>query len=479
MSNKIDIQIKPNKKQDEAYRYLMDKETIYVVYGGAAGGGKSFLIAEWLMLVCLQFPGVRTFIGRKTLTSLMNSTYNTFIEVTTKHGLQKDIHWKYNGQYYYIQFMNGSRIDMLNLDYSPSDPDYAAFGSREYLCGAIEEAGEVHVKAFDVLKTRIGRVNEDFQKKYPNAKPKLLVTCNPAKNWVYTDFYKPKKNGTLSPYSVFIQAKYTDNPKLPEFYARQLESITDPVTKQRLLDGDWEYDDTENSLLSYDDITDLFNVSVAKTGKMFATCDVSRLGKDTTRVGIWDGYRLIKVYTTTGKTLTETARNIGDLLRKYEIPRRNCVVDEIGVGGGVVDLLPGVIGFIGNASPKKYEYARHDMNIRQNFANLRSQCIFLMADKIKRREVAIDDKSIEQIVIEDLEQWKLKEVDNDTKVQIISKDDMKAAIRRSPDVGDMIYMRIIFDLDRPYLSGVYTNDEVPVNNEYASFVETFDKYSPI
>ena len=124
--------------------------------------------------MCYQYPKTKWFIGRKELKRLMASSVETFKKVCTYHSIP-DSDWKLNGQYNYIEFKNGSKIDLLDVDYQPSDPLYERFGSTEYTGGWLEEAGEINFGAFDVLKTRIGR---HLYKEY-GLHPKMLFTCNP------------------------------------------------------------------------------------------------------------------------------------------------------------------------------------------------------------------------------------------------------------------------------------------------------------
>ena len=55
------------KKQLEAYDVLQDNKTKYIVYGGAAGGGKSWLGSEWLLQCAYYIPNSRWFIGRNNI----------------------------------------------------------------------------------------------------------------------------------------------------------------------------------------------------------------------------------------------------------------------------------------------------------------------------------------------------------------------------------------------------------------------------
>ena len=45
-------------KQEHAVFYLNDKTTTEIIYGGAAGGGKSALGCLWLIEMCQTYEGL-------------------------------------------------------------------------------------------------------------------------------------------------------------------------------------------------------------------------------------------------------------------------------------------------------------------------------------------------------------------------------------------------------------------------------------
>jgi phage terminase large subunit len=79
--------IRPTVKQEQAWAKLLDKVTRFILFGGGAGGGKTWLYCEWLLTCCYLFPGSRWFIGRNELKRLMNSTFVTWGRVATSDNI--------------------------------------------------------------------------------------------------------------------------------------------------------------------------------------------------------------------------------------------------------------------------------------------------------------------------------------------------------------------------------------------------------
>lgn len=441
----VDSNGKLHVKQREALCILTDDETEEFGYGGAAGGAKSWTGCSWLTFMCQAYPGTKWFIAREELTRLMGSTYITLQKVFKAYGLKRK-DWKLNGKYNYIEFTNGSRIDFLDTKFQPRDLQYERFGSLEYTGGWIEEGGEVHVGAYDTLKTRIGRHMNDQYKLLG----KLLVTLNPKKNWCHTTFWKPFKAKLLPPKIKFMQALATDNPHVESGYIEKLRSISDKVRKQRLLYGNFDYDDDDNALMDYDSITDIFTNESVERGEKYITADVARFGKDKSVIMVWAGWCVIDIIVLEKKKTTEVAAFIRELAFKYNIPMSRIVADEDGVGGGVVDIL-GCKGFVNGSSPlvePETKEAHHTSKIKPNYKNLRSQCYYRLAIRVNDRKIYVKCElfDIREMIEEELEQIKKKEVDNDKSLQVVPKLEMKELLGRSPDFADSIMMREYFEL---------------------------------
>lgn len=211
-----------------------------VLGGGAAGGGKSYIGSVWIVSSCLRFENIRAVVGRKTLKSLKESTWNTIRMIIKKWGLVEDVHYRVNNIEGTLTFWNDSVIIMKELADIPSDPNFERFGSSEYTIGFIDEVSEISQRAVEVLFSRLRwRTHETFMVS------KLLLTTNPTTNWVRSRFVQDD-NGDKAilregefyvPFSVF------DNPDIAfrQTYEAALNKISDQATKERLLYGNWDF----------------------------------------------------------------------------------------------------------------------------------------------------------------------------------------------------------------------------------------------
>lgn len=444
----------PTSKQLEALNYLWDNETVEVVYGGAAGSAKTYLGCAWLVVNCLKYPGSRWLMGRSVLKQLKESTLLTFFEVCRDFGLKPGVDYTQNAQASFIKFFQtGSVVYFKDLAYYPSDPDFDSLGSTEYTGAFIDEASQIRDKARQVVRSRLRYKLDEF-----HIKPKLLMTCNPAKNFLYSDFYKPYKEGKLHDDQKFIPALPGDNPYLPEAYLDTLEKL-DKSSKERLLYGNWEYDDDPTVLMDYEAIIDLFKNKVegqdevdsegnkVDTRKRYISCDVARFGSDKTIITVWYGWECVKILMYSKLSTSEVAKRIREQAQIHGVPMSHIVIDEDGIGGGVKDQLHGVRGFIANTRPFG----------KENYQNLKAQCAFLLAKRVNERTIAArtDNPHIRQTLIEELEQFKSRNTEKDAKLAIVKKEDMKAVLGRSPDIADAFLMRMFFDFaPRPKLTWV-------------------------
>ena len=216
----MEINCNLTEKQSEAISYLFDQKTSELLFGGGAGGGKSFLGCAWIIILCLKYKGIRCLIGRSKLDNLKKTTLNTFFEICNNWNLVAGKDYQYNGSTNIITFKNGSEVMLKDLFHYPSDPNYDSLGSLELTCAFIDECNQITAKAKAILSSRIRyKLDEN------NLIPKLLMTCNPAKNWVYHEFYKPERDKELPEHKQFIQSLITDNEYISRHYNEQLAKV--------------------------------------------------------------------------------------------------------------------------------------------------------------------------------------------------------------------------------------------------------------
>lgn len=423
-----------NEKQKEVARAWLDPKVSDIVYGGSKGSGKSYLGCSLIFGDAFIYAGTHYFISRTSLTDLRKFTIPSVYEVLNGWGVPPSF-YTYNGQDNYFGLKNGSKVYLLAANYLPSDPLYMRFGSMQMTRGWIEEAGEFEKDAKNNLNASIGRWKNDVYK----LSPKLLQTCNPAKNYLYTDYYRPYKDGTLPEWKRFIQAFPEDNKRLPEGYLENLNRILDRNQKERLLFGNWEFDDDPTVLCDYDAICDAFtNDHVQPTGSVGLSADIAMQGRDLFVVATWKGNVATIASVKQKTTGKEVEQIIRDISVKNSIPRSKIVADSDGLGAYLSGYLEGIKTFHGGSKAKN----------SIEYANIKSECAYRLAELINKRQICIicEDR-YRETVKEELGALKSISVDNDEgKKRIISKDQMKELLGRSPDFLDTLIMGMYLKL---------------------------------
>lgn len=440
-----------NEKQIQAAEFWIDDTTEQILYGGAKGGGKSFLGASLIFGDALIYPETHYFIARKELIDLRQHTIPTIAEVFKKFDLNMDNYASYNGQDHCYNLYNGSKVYLIACREEPSDPLFERFGSMQMTRGWEEEAGEIAETAHRNLWLSIGRWKNDEHK----LKKKLLITANPKKGWMKRDFIEPWRQKLLPESRQFIQALPTDNPYLSLDYLESLRNDPDKVRRQRLWEGNWDYDEDKDALVSFDALTDTFSNNVTKDGNRYLIVDVARQGRDSTVLSYWDGLELYKVDRYQKQGIDQTVQHIKDAAAMHRIPYSCILIDEDGIGGGVVDNLFGVKGFTANSSPiptrnqigEKAAKVNNFLIPKTVYANLKAQCGWKIAELINEHKISIRVPELRDIILEELTaQLHDKAPDGDGKKLLRPKEDVKQELGRSPDVGDTFIMRAYFEL---------------------------------
>lgn len=205
-----------------------------------------------------------------------------------------------------------------------------------------------------------------------------------------------------------------------------------------------EASESEGQLILNESISKIFSNVHLTGGVKYITGDIARLGNDKTVAFVWDGLKVIEIAEMQVSKVNESVDLINSLKIKHNVNLQNIIVDEDGVGGGVKDYLK-CQGFVNNSKPLKVK------GQQENFANLKSQCYYHLAQCINRNEIyAKCTPEQERFLTEELEWVRLAKTLDATKIAIMSKDDIKKQIGRSPDYSDALMMRMYWEINPNY-----------------------------
>lgn len=444
-------------KQVETLNLLADNTTTSIGYGGSARSGKTVIEVVAIIFDCIAYDGIAWGLARKELTTLKRTALLTLFKQLSFYGLIQDRNFNYNQQLNKIVFENGSEVFLIDTAYKPSDPLNTRFGGFELTRCAVDESNETAQEVIDKLFERTGwRLNEKY-----NLKRKVFECFNPAKNHVYSRFYKPFVDRLETIYRKFVLALPSDNPNpaVAEWIKDLLaDDKISEATKQRQIYGNFEYDDNPYALFEYSNILNLFtNEFIKPTQTRYLTCDIAYTGSDKFVLIVWSGLVIEKIIAIDKIDDTQVSKKINELRIEHRIPLKNVIYDADGLqtftrNSANSGVLSGATQFNNNGVPIKVN------GKKENYKNLKAQCYFLLADYCKDNLIFIQEKNYRNQIIQEFEQINRMPFSDDGKLTLEKKEFIRERIGRSPDFSDAIMMRMLPEIKGNQKIGIIWNN---------------------
>lgn len=211
---------------------FIDASADEVLFGGAAGGGKSFGQVIDAFLYALKYPGSKQILFRRTFPELDKSIIRTALEVYPREV------FRYNASSHTGRFANGS---ILDFGYCDNEKDVYRYQSAEFDVIRFDELTHFTEDMYIYLLSRLRGAN-DFPKS-------VKSSTNPGgvgHTWVkerFIDIGPPDRvhrmeNGTR----LFLPSKIQDNfflMKRDPHYLERLHNLSEK-DKKALLYGEWD-----------------------------------------------------------------------------------------------------------------------------------------------------------------------------------------------------------------------------------------------
>jgi len=203
-----------------------------------------------------------------------------------------------------------------------------------------------------------------------------------------------------------------------------------------------EAQESDDQLISYGQMNNLYTNNFVKEGLMSMTCDIAMLGSDKFVICVWSGFILKDIIVFDKTESTDVLRIIKETAFKYKVGRSRIVYDADGLGGYLKGFLKGAVPFHNGGKVLKQK------GKTPNYKNLKSQCGYELAKNIDAFFFDIGDHYKSEI-LEELEMLQSHELDKDGKIQLLPKAKIKEIIGHSPDILDCLIMRWVLELIKP------------------------------
>lgn len=242
----MELHLQP--KQTEAFL----SQATEILYGGAAGGGKSHLMRVAAIAWCMDIPGLQVYLFRRLSDDLLKNHIEGPTGFPALLGELIDqkfvkINWS---KPISIEFWNGAKIHLCHCQY---EKDVTKYQGAEIHVLLIDELTHFTDKIYRYLRGRCRLGGLKLPEKYKGLFPRINAGSNPGgvgHNWVKATFVDPAKPMQIVQQSKeeggmrrqYIPAKLADNAALlsndPD-YADRLEGLGNAALVKAMRDGDW------------------------------------------------------------------------------------------------------------------------------------------------------------------------------------------------------------------------------------------------
>lgn len=412
-------------KQTRAWDFLEKPDIREILFGGAKYGGKSWFLCVWSYSFALSFadkfkipksdnPLPIGFLGRKVAKNFSDTTLETWFKTIPANG------YVARGKPVELIIDNRVKLHTGGLD---NRETINKFNSAEYAFFAIDQAEETTEDDISLLRAAtFGRLV--VQNKAVDGKG--LFTANPRICWLKDEFIEnPAKSRR------FVSALPTDNPYCSQAYIDNLKDAFKhrPELLRAYLYGDWSGIEGVNQVIRDVWLERALRMPSLFMGKVIS-CDVARFGDDKTIALVLEGTEIVERLEMVSSRTTAVSDALVELSKRHS----DCeiVVDEIGVGGGVVDELHKsgrrVISF--NSSNKAEN--------PEKFYNLRAEAWWMVGEHFAHGEIGCRKMSPElrkQLTVPCYDF-------RNGKIIIEPKDAIKERLGSSPDEADSFIMGV-------------------------------------
>lgn len=216
-----------------------------------------------------------------------------------------------------------------------------------------------------------------------------------------------------------------------------------------------EHIDDSGALFNYSALVDVFTNTIDKEDQKFLIVDIADDGSDKTKFSFWEGLEEYRRESFERLNTEQIIEKIREYAGTDRVPYSNIAVDAIGVGAGVASssMLDGIIGYKSSYAAIKTEedptklpniHYLGSAKLTSDYANLRSQCVFTLANLVNNHKIASRVAGdAKEHIIEELSLYQ-DASKGDGKRFATPKEDIKDVLGRSPDDSDTWIMRMYF-----------------------------------